>query len=300
MAVAVREPEFAPAHAALGIAHVHYARNGFGAVECLQMAADELDEALRLDPGQVEASVFRVHTLMALGDKESARHAMHHLIVTEPADFNVRLMAATLLRLDGAYDDAMQQVAVALHLNPDDAHVVYNHRARILHYRGEVELARREVDKGLQLHPQHPLLRTTDGYLRLRENDRPGAVAVLESVVADDPTLQLAVPTLAVARWMNGDPRGAQALVTDRTRSAADCDGETAYRLATFYAVSGDHEAAFRWLRRGIYLGNENYPWFAGNPAWSALRNDPDFVGILESLEARHRRNTALWRRLLR
>ncbi len=28
---------------------------------------------------------------------------------------------------------------------------------------------------------------------------------------------------------------------------------------------------ALHWLRRAIYLGNENYPWFSINPAWRKL-----------------------------
>ena len=39
-----------------------------------------------------------------------------------------------------------------------------------------------------------------------------------------------------------------------------------AYRLATYFAVEGDSSEALHWLRRAIYLGNENYPWFQKNP----------------------------------
>jgi len=300
LAVAEKAPDYAPVHAALGIAHVNYSSNGFGAVECLQLAAGRLERALELDPGLVEARVFRVHTLVALGEKESARHAIHRLLETEPDDFSVRVMAATLLRLDGAYDAAMQQLGVALQLDPDAAHVVYNERARIHHYQGQLELARRELDKGLELAPGHPLLRTTDAYLRLRESDHAAAVRVLDEVVENDPTLQLAYPTLAVARWLAGDQAGARRLVTARTVAAADCDAETAYRLATFYAVSGDRTDALSWLRRAIYLGNENHPWFGQNPLWHSLSDDSDLQGVLASLEARYHRNLDLWRRVLR
>ena len=300
LAIAEQAPDHAPAQAALGIAHVNYTTNGFGAVECLRMAAERLDRALELDPGLVEAKVFRVHTLVALGEKESARHAIHGLLEAEPDDFDVRIMAATLLRLDGAYDQAMQQLSAALQRDPDAAHIVYNERARIHHYRGELELARHEVDKGLQLAPDHPLLRTTDAYLRLRQADHAGAIAVLEEVVAHDPTLQLAYPTLAVARWLAGDHAGARALVTARAHAAADCDAELAYRVATFHAVAGDRTQALHWLRRAIYLGNENHPWFSQNPAWRALSGDADLESVLASLEARHHRNLDLWRRLLR
>ena len=47
-----------------------------------------------------------------------------------------------------------------------------------------------------------------------------------------------------------------------------------AYRLATYFAVEGDSSEALHWLRRAIYLGNENYPWFQKNPAWNNLRTN--------------------------
>jgi len=56
---------------------------------------------------------------------------------------------------------------------------------------------------------------------------------------------------------------------------------------------------ALHWLRRAIYLGNENYPWFSKNPAWSRLHSHADFERILEDLRKTHRRNQKTWRRLL-
>jgi serine/threonine-protein kinase len=156
------------------------------------------------------------------------------------------------------------------------------------------------VDQGLQLHPDHPILRTTLGYLRLREGRAKEAIEVLAAVIADEPSLQMAYPTLAMAHVLAGERGRAEALVTARTLGAARCDPDTAYRVATYFAVAGDHDAALRWLRRAIYLGNENDPWFRTNPAWAPLRRSADFAAILDSLHERHRRNADLWRRLLR
>jgi hypothetical protein len=37
-------------------------------------------------------------------------------------------------------------------------------------------------------------------------------------------------------------------------------------------------------LRRAIQLGNENRPWFERNPQWDALRDDPEYQQILNSI----------------
>jgi eukaryotic-like serine/threonine-protein kinase len=294
-----RAPDFAPAHSALGIVHLQEVRNGFGGLESLTAAREAFERALDRDPTSVEAKLFRVHGLVALGEKESARHAMHHLLETIPESFDVHLVAAVLLRLDGLYDEALHQLGLALRLNPNDAHVVYNHRARIHHYRGDIDEALQEVHKGLELQPKHPLLRTTLGYLRLRQGLADEAVRVLGRVIEDEPSLQMAYPTLAVALVQAGQRERAEALVTERTLQAAKCDPDTAYRLATYYAACRDLGPALRWLRRAIYLGNENYPWFRSNPTWASLRETEELESILESLRERHRRNADLWRRLL-
>ncbi len=293
--VLASRPEFPPAQCAMGIVHLQNARSGFGDLDSLRAAEAAFERALELDAGLVEAKVFRIHTLLALGDKETARHAVHHLWETAASGFDVHLAAAHLLRLDGAYELALAELSQALSLNPSYAHVVYNHRARILHYRGELDAAQAELDKGLELEPSHPSLRTTAGYLCLRRGDVEGAIEILGKVVEDEPGLQMTYPTLAVCHLRAGHDEDAASLISARTRGAADCDGDTAYRLATYYAQAGDSVSALKWLRRSIYLGNENYPWFAANPAWAGLKDHADFAAILVSLEGRYQRNLAFW-----
>ena len=91
----------------------------------------------------------------------------------------------------------------------------------------------------------------------------------------------------------------AAALLKDDTLAAAEADSEMAYRLATYFAVEGDSSEALHWLRRAIYLGNENYPWFQKNPAWNNLRTNADFERILEDLKKSFRKNQKTWKRLL-
>ena len=72
-----------------------------------------------------------------------------------------------------------------------------------------------------------------------------------------------------------------------------------AYRLATYFAVDGEAVEALHWLRRAVYLGNENFPWFSKNPAWSRLHGNADFELILTDLKKTFKRNTKNWKRLL-
>ena len=70
--------------------------------------------------------------------------------------------------------------------------------------------------------------------------DLDKAIEILEGVIADDPSLRIAVPTLAICYVQaNARERGA-ALLKDDTLAAAEADSEMAYRLATYFAVDGD------------------------------------------------------------
>jgi serine/threonine-protein kinase len=297
--VTEKDPRFAAAWSGLGIAELQYVRHGFGGQIHVMHARRALDEALRLDPAATEANLYRIYMLLSRGEKESARHGIANLLTSGPNDWNVHMVAGLALRGDGMYDEALQQFSRAFKLNPANAAILYNHRARVYHYQNQIELAGDELEKGLALEPRHPLLRTSAGYQQMRTGHLTEAIEILEGVIRDDELMRIAVPTLALCYVHAGDRARAAALLKDDTLAAAEADSEMAYRLATYFAVEGDSSEALHWLRRAIYLGNENYPWFQKNPAWNNLRTNSDFERILEDLKRSFRRNQKIWKRLL-
>jgi serine/threonine-protein kinase len=293
------DPGFAAGWSGLGIAELQYARHGFGGQIHVMHARRAFDEALKLDPASTEANLYRIYMLLSRGEKESARHGIANLLAGAANDWNVHMVAGLALRGDGMYDEALGEFSRALKLNPANAAILYNHRARVYHYQNQIELAGDELEKGLALEPRHPLLRTSSGYQQMRLGNLDKAIETLESVIADDSSLRIAVPTLAICYVQaNARERGV-ALLKDDTLAAAEADSEMAYRLATYFAVDGDSSEALHWLRRAIYLGNENYPWFQKNSAWNNLRTNADFERILEDLKKSFRKNQKTWKRLL-
>jgi serine/threonine-protein kinase len=297
--VTATDPLFAAGWTGLGIADLQYVRHGFGGQIHVMHARRAFDEALKLDPASTEANLYRIYMLLSRGEKESARHGIANLLVSAANDWNVHMVAGLALRGDGMYDEALVQFSRALKLNPANAPILYNHRARVYHYQNQIELAGDELEKGLALEPRHPLLRTSAGYQQMRLGRLDAAIEILEGVIHDDPSMRIAVPTLALCYVQTGAWERGAALLQDDTLSAAEADGEMAYRLATYFAVEGDSSEALHWLRRAIYLGNENYPWFQKNPAWNNLRTNGDFERILEDLKKAYRKNQRTWKRLL-
>jgi serine/threonine-protein kinase len=297
--VVALDAQFAPGWSGLGITQLQYVRNGFGGQLHLMAARRSFDRALEIDPGSIEANLYRVYMLLSRGEKESARHGIEHLLVTADNNWNVHLVAGQTLRLDGMYEEALQQFNRSLQLNPSNAPIIYNHRARVYQYQNQLELAEEELQKGLTLEPRHPLLRTSVAYQRMRQGDMQQAISILEAVIQDDESMRIAFPTLALCYLQVGQRERATALIEEDSLSAAEADSEMAYRLATYFAVEGDESEALHWLRRAIYLGNENYPWFSKNPAWNKLHGHADFERILEDLKKSHKVNQKTWRRLL-
>ena len=288
-------PDFAPGHAGLGQVHLRSARNGFGGVEDLREAERHLGRALELDPGLVEARLYRASTKIWAGEKESARFDLQDLLRTAPPDADINLAAAVALQLDGLLDEAFRLQTAALELNPAVAPRVYHYRARVLTFQRRYDLARRELDKGLAIEPAHTLLRHVLGFLQLLEGDVAAATATLQAVLDAAPNLRIVSPTLALCHVRSGRAAEAEALVDDELLDAAAADAETAYRVATYRALAGDRDGALTWLRTAIYLGNENYPWLSSNPFWNALDHDPELRQILGDLEEVYQMNRIGW-----
>jgi len=299
LSVTATDPEYAAGWSGLGIAELQYVRHGFGGQINVMHARRAFDEALKRDPGSTEANLYRIYMLLSRGEKESARHGVANLLANAANDWNVHMVAGMALRGDGMYEEALAEFNRALKLNPANAAILYNHRARVYHYQNQIELAGDELEKGLSLEPRHPLLRTSAGYQQMRLGNIHAAIEILESVIKDDASMRIAVPTLALCYVQAGDRERAAKLLQDETLAAAEADSEMAYRLATYFAVEGDSSEALHWLRRAIYLGNENYPWFQKNPAWNNLRTNADFERILEDLKKGFRKNQKTWKRLL-
>ena len=297
--VTKRAPDFAPAHASLGIALTRYVRFGFAGVTDLIAAQRHLERALQLDPGNIEAKLYRAYTMLWRGEKEKARRDVQYLVKSAPYDAEVYLVAGIILHLDGLLGPSIQTLSMALRTNPTIAPRVYNLRARVYIYQQKPEEARAEIDRGLAVEPGHTLLRTTSGVWHLRHGELATATELLEGVVRDDPNLRLVHPTLAIAYWQDGRRDEALRLMNEETLATASADCEMAYRVATFYAVARDETEALHWLRRSIYLGNHNAPWFLANPHWEAVRDHPDIRRTLDELAENQRQYHERWRRLL-
>ena len=102
-----------------------------------------------------------------------------------------------------------------------------------------------------------------------------------------------AQPLLAWCLGARGQADAARALITDRVRETAKADHEVAFWLGCFWAAQGQKDEAMEWLRRSVFLGNEDYVLFRDNPTLAPLREHAPFAELVAGLEARWEQRVA-------
>ncbi len=278
------DPNFALALCALGGAYANRVIKGFGDAEDYDRAEDAFRRALAIDPASLEARLHMVFILLARGEKQQAREWAEQLRRESPNEVGVQFVCATLARLDGRYDDALEGFGRMVKINPAERVVVSYNRARVFMYQGRYDDALAELDLGAAMEPNHPLVKTFRAVVLARRGDHEGAIKTIREVLGRHPGMDGVRPLLAQFLVRAGDPEEARAELTQDVRDAAAADHDIAYWLATAYAMLGDRDEAFEWLGRAIKLGNENRVWFESDPNWEHLRDDPRFAELMRRI----------------
>ncbi|HEY3119771.1 MAG TPA: protein kinase [Vicinamibacteria bacterium] len=286
------DPDFAAAHAALARCYVYHAQ-GYGGAEYYHLAERALKRALELDPGQREARLQEVYVDLHHGDRERAEATVAELKAEAPNNPAVVLVAATLDRLGGLYEEALHQYDRLAELSPADAVLASCNRARVFTHRGDYARALAELQAARAAGPDHPLLRVFEAIVHFHRGELDQAQALLEDVLRQNPDFDAARPLLAWCLSARGRSEEARALITERVQETARADHDISLWLASLYAREGMADQALEWLQRSVFLGNENYPLLRDSRNLDPLRNDPRFQSLLADLEARWRRRVA-------
>ena len=104
-------------------------------------------------------------------------------------------------------------------------------------------------------------------------------------VLEQQPQLDGIRPIYATFLSALGFNEEARAQLTDEVKETANTDHDVSYWLASAYAMEGEREDAIKWLRRAVELGNQNREWFEKDKNWDALRDDPEYQQIIQSLK---------------
>ncbi len=275
------DPSFALAHDGLGACYVNRVFKGYGGGDDYERAEAAFNQALALDPQIVEARMLLVFVYLWRGEKGKARAEVARYQQQAAHEAVVYFVKAVLHRLNGEYESSLRSLDRLTRLDPA-AHVVASyHRALIRLAQQQTAEAQRELERARATAPDSPLMKTASALTHFYSGTPAPAIELLRELLAAHPNMHGVRPILAMCLSAQGEQTAARAELTEQVRKNADADPDTAYWLASAYALAGAHADALHWLGRALALGNEQRAWFAADPTWAVLREDPQFKELL-------------------
>ena len=116
-----RDPSFAAAHAAIAVAYISLPSYADEPIEQLHAMAEEAAQnALALSPELAEAHAVRARLAQFAGNWSAAQFGYFAATSMDPNDVTTRVWYSQFLRLQGKLEQAAEQSAMALELDPDN------------------------------------------------------------------------------------------------------------------------------------------------------------------------------------
>lgn len=168
------------------------------------------EEALRADPGHVNARINLGTAVYRLGDAAAAEGHYRDAFRVDPKSVRALNNLALLLRERGDIDEAMACYAEARRLEPGNAETLHQLAALSLSA-GRWQAARRCLEELQELEPGAPSVQSQLGALLIMERRYDEAIALLERAAAADPQLREAHYNLGLCHEWRCDVEAARA-----------------------------------------------------------------------------------------
>ena len=275
------DPHFALAYSGLGACYANRLFKGLGEPEDYTYAEAAFSKAFFYDQNVVEARVLMVMIYMARGEKKKARSEIELLQKQFPNDAALYFVKGVMHRLDGEYEESLKAFEKLSRLDPAARAVAAYNRARIFIYKREFDTALVELDKGVKVEPNHPMLKIFRSGVYYYQGKHDEAISLIASVLKENPRMDGIRPLYAEYLAGAGRCDDALAQLTDDALALSRADHDMAYWVGSTYALLDDKDLAFKWLGKAVRLGNENKPHFERDTNLESLRNDPRWQELL-------------------
>ncbi|CAN5394608.1 serine/threonine-protein kinase [soil metagenome] len=280
------DTHFALAYSGLGACYANRVFKGLGEAEDYTYAETAFSKAFKYDPNVVEGRVLMIMIYLSRGEKTKARAEISFLQEKFPNEAPLYFVKGVMARLDGDYEESLKSFAKLSRLDPVARVVSAYNRSRIYVYQGDYEKAMKELERGAQAEPNHPMIRIFRSQILFFRGDAEEAIELISGVLKDNPQMNGVRPILAFYLGSIGRDEEARAQLTEDSLSLSKADHDMAYWVGTAYATLGEKDLAFKWLERAIRLGNGNKPWYLNNKCLDSLRDDPRFNELLQKIDA--------------
>jgi len=273
------DPRYAAAHGSLASCYLWYVDTGLRPdLEYLSKAEATAQTALSIDKNQPNALYTLANLAMKKACVEEAFDGFSKVLQADPNHHDSRLWRTNLIFMSSYFEEAIQEADRLLASDPfwPMAHWL---RSTIRLHMGLFDAAVTEYEQMVAEVPSKLVwLALSYRYAGKMEKAWQSAEKVKEL----EPEGILWPIAFAFLEGAEGKGKEILKHVDDRVKVLGWNMNLITYWVASFYAMAGEKDEAFRWLERGIKMGNRNHRWFEVDPNIENLRDDPRFVDILK------------------
>jgi len=292
----VTDPNFAQAHALLGILYVLESGNFLdGAKENLARAIRSADQAVALDPRLSDAYLAVGMARNQQGKNREAIEMQRRALSLSPnSDKIMDALGYTYLHA-GLLEEAETVLRRSLEINPN-VRVAQLMLARSLFFQGRSREAEAEIRRAAQPGADQPEIDAVLALVNYYQGNLGEAEVLADKIHGAGPVQERSVFCFAgVVHAARGKRQAIDPAIL-RLRSEEVISPDLAYWMSGLYALLGEKSAAIAWLRRSLDLGNENYPWLERDKNFDNLRSDADFDRVANDMRERWQMNVKLFR----
>ncbi len=278
------DPEYAPAHAAVGMAYAELAETGAIATDVARhRAVEAAGHAVRLDPALGEAHCLLAH-LKALWefDWDGAEDEFRRAIELSPSSADAYDLYGRLCAALERFDEALVLQRKAQELDP------LAHRldvATTLLRAGRYAEAEVEAAHALDFDPEHDRAHATLGWAYFKQGRTEAGLAELERAVDLSPDNTQWLAQLGQALALAGRTEDAREIL--HRLEARDTSGFiTPYHIAFVYTGLGEHDRALDLLEQAFEERASAVYGIKGSFLFAPLRQHPRFQALLEKINA--------------
>ena len=199
-----------------------------------------------------------------------------------PSSSNAHHWYGLYLAMHGRFDEAREELDRAHALDPL-ALIIAANRAWVHYYAREYGVALGLCREALELDSGFVSAHIKLGWVYEQMDRLPEARAQFQAALdknPQDPAFQL---FLAHTCALQGKEREALALIGEATGKSRK-DYLPSYHVAAAYAGLGDRGRSFTWLWKAFRERSGWLPWLKVDPKFDALRGEPEFGVLLDSL----------------
>jgi tetratricopeptide (TPR) repeat protein len=276
------DPSYARAHAGIADTWMQLADDWAPPDQAYPEARKAAERALQLDPNLAEAHTARGKVLGWFEwDFDAAELALRRAVGANRKYGDAHWGLGSILPATGQLDEAIAEMRLAVSIDPLSSVFSY-WLARFLYFRREVDEAKEEAHRSMELDPSSFRPRVILGLCHLIRGQAEEALEAFESDAVRG--MVSAQPFIARAHGVAGQEAEARRILVELEEGT---DYVRAEFVAPAWAALGDLDRAFAALERAFADRSAGLIYLHVDPSYDSLRDDPRYAELVERIGLR-------------